>query len=252
MPSLYGEGTSASAIYAYAGNDPVNHSDSNGHKDPDSGGEISGVTDSGFSLFSSLFGDGGTRSGNPDTGGVGNDSYSRSAQERGQDRDAKSLQNDFADRINKTIEDSFEYQMRRKSEDFERHPLAHIAKTVSESAIALGPRAGAIGEATILGIEVKALSNATKIHGNSLLSEKPTYGYKVVDMDTGEILKIGQTSAVPPTSRYSRSFYRDNNARMDLGTEATSKEAARDWEHFELRSYYDQNGKLPTLNKGFR
>ncbi len=63
--------------YAYAGNDPINGSDPNGHKDPDSGGEISErkTTEQGFppgtdiSALNSFF------PGNPYTGGVGNDNW---------------------------------------------------------------------------------------------------------------------------------------------------------------------------------
>jgi Papain fold toxin 1, glutamine deamidase len=63
--------------YAYAGNDPINHSDSNGHKDPDSGGEISTrqaieqvfPPGSDLSALNSYF------PGNPYTGGVGNDNW---------------------------------------------------------------------------------------------------------------------------------------------------------------------------------
>jgi RHS repeat-associated protein len=50
--------------YAYAGDDPINHSDPNGHKDPDSGGERSGSR--------GHRGNGQGHNGNPNTGGVGN------------------------------------------------------------------------------------------------------------------------------------------------------------------------------------
>jgi RHS repeat-associated protein len=56
--------------YAYAGNDPINKTDPFGHKDPDSGGEISGVT-SQADYDNSQSGGTLTRSGNPTTGGVG-------------------------------------------------------------------------------------------------------------------------------------------------------------------------------------
>jgi hypothetical protein len=99
--------------------------------------------------------------------------------------------------------------------------------------------------------EVSVTSAPKKVHGNSLLSDKPTYGYNLVDSTTGELLKKGQTSAKPPSSRYSGSFYDENNASMNLGTEATSKAAAKAWENHELKGIFNQTGKLPPMNKGF-
>ena len=83
-----------------------------------------------------------------------------------------------------------------------------------------------------------------KVHGNSLESEKPTYGYYLVDATTGDLLKKGQTGASPPSSRYSGKFYDRNNATMNLATEATSKPAAKAWENYELRTIFNETGKL--------
>jgi RHS repeat-associated protein len=98
-------------------------------------------------------------------------------------------------------------------------------------------------------------SNVTpnaKVHGNSLNSPKPTVGYVARNRTTEEVLKFGETSATPPTSRYPSSWYERNNARMDVGTAATSKPAAKAWQNHEIRTYEKTYGRLPSLNKGYQ
>ena len=72
--------------YAYASNDPVNGSDPNGHKDPDSGGERTGVVDSSTAdrvVNGDIFvSDALPRAGNPTTGGVGDYSVNSDLAER--------------------------------------------------------------------------------------------------------------------------------------------------------------------------
>jgi RHS repeat-associated protein len=97
-----------------------------------------------------------------------------------------------------------------------------------------------------------SLSGPKTIHGNSLLSEKPTVGYKLTCTICGQTQKFGETSASPPSARYSGVYYERNNLRMDEGTAATSKQPAKSWQHYEIRQYLDQNGHLPPMNKNFQ
>jgi hypothetical protein len=48
----------------------------------------------------------------------------------------------------------------------------------------------------------------TAVHGNSLLSTKPTWGYKLFSQD-GTFLKNGITNKVIPQSRYTKAFMSD-------------------------------------------
>jgi hypothetical protein len=100
----------------------------------------------------------------------------------------------------------------------------------------------------LAGVQNTPLSK--KVHGNSLASQKPTVGYSLKCTICGEIQKFGQTSATKPTDRYSRGYYQRNNLKMDEGTAATSKRAARAWETQEIRSYVNQYGHLPPMNRG--
>ena len=49
-------------------------------------------------------------------------------------------------------------------------------------------------------------------HGNSLSDPRTNYGYALVDRDTNEILKFGET--IHPTTRYSQNYLDTNNAKM--------------------------------------
>ena len=55
---------------------------------------------------------------------------------------------------------------------------------------------------------------ATESHGNSLSDPRTNYGYVLVDKDTNEILKFGET--LYPETRYSKSYLEQNNAVMKL------------------------------------
>ena len=62
---------------------------------------------------------------------------------------------------------------------------------------------------------------ATGSHGNSLSDPRTNYGYVLVDKDTNEILKFGET--LYPETRYSKSYLEQNNAVMKV-LESGSKE----------------------------
>ena len=91
-----------------------------------------------------------------------------------------------------------------------------------------------------------------KVHGNSLDSDKPTVGYTIVDVNTGNVIRIGETSATPPSKRYTGAWYERNNATMNVGTEATAKPYAKAWQTNEIRAYVERIGRLPPLNKGYQ
>ena len=65
-----------------------------------------------------------------------------------------------------------------------------------------------------MGIPETALNSPTSSHGNSLSDPRTNYGYVLVDRDTGEILKFGET--LNPDTRYSQSFLNNNNATMKI------------------------------------
>ncbi|MFZ4414054.1 MAG: hypothetical protein ACOYOV_13300 [Bacteroidales bacterium] len=67
----------------------------------------------------------------------------------------------------------------------------------------------------------------TTVHGNSLLSNKPTWGYKLFSQD-GTFLKNGITSAVKAESRYTKAFMSDKV--MFEKTLFPNRAAAYKWE----------------------
>ena len=88
---------------------------------------------------------------------------------------------------------------------------------------------------------------ATGSHGNSLSDPRTNYGYVLVDKDTNEILKFGET--LYPETRYSKSYLEQNNAVMKV-LESGSKEYIHNWQH-DLNMYFKSRyGDFPSLNKG--
>ncbi len=86
------------------------------------------------------------------------------------------------------------------------------------------------------------------VHGNSLQCDKTNYGYKLVDEDTGEIKKFGES--IKGMKRYAKKFYNKTNTRMDILTSSTKAEVHL-WQHNQIVNYYNQYGKLPPFNKSF-
>ena len=89
----------------------------------------------------------------------------------------------------------------------------------------------------------------TRIHGNSLLTPKPTVGYALTDRINGDVLKYGETTN--SMSRYSRSYLDSIGARMDILTEPMAKWAAKGWETFKIMEHEALNGMRPILNNGY-
>lgn len=88
---------------------------------------------------------------------------------------------------------------------------------------------------------------STGSHGNSLSDPRINYGYALVDKDTNEILKFGET--LYPDTRYSKNYLEQNNAVMKV-LESGSKDYIHDWQHTMNMYFKDKYGNFPTLNKG--
>jgi RHS repeat-associated protein len=247
-PTLPGVGTNR---YAYAGNDPVNKVDANGHS---------------FSL-SGLLGD------HP------NDNERDSWLERQASRlesHARSMADEYGGKeyTHGAYEDLMKYAAEYRSykgvsyevleEQNNKELLGQVAAGIVGASGARLP-GGNAGRFETSRLEVEARRRATgvqnaepqgpagrKVHANSMLTEKPTVGYKLVCTICGEVQKAGgQTTANPPTNRYPRSFYQKNDLRMDAGTSPTWKESAKAWETHEIKSYVETYGHMPPMNKSF-
>jgi RHS repeat-associated protein len=247
-PTLPGVGTNR---YAYAGNDPVNKADANGHS---------------FSL-SGLLGD------HP------NDRERDSWLERQASRlesHARAMADEYGGKeyTHGAYEDLMKYAAEYRSykgvsyevleEQNNKELLGQVAAGIVGASGARLPGGNARRFETSR-LEVEARRRATgvqnaepqgpagrKVHANSMLTEKPTVGYKLVCTICGEVQKPGgQTTANPPSQRYTGAFYERNNLKMDVGTLPTSKESAKAWETHEIKSYVETYGHMPPMNKSF-
>jgi hypothetical protein len=107
--------------------------------------------------------------------------------------------------------------------------------------LAAVPIAGIIGDAYKAGKLVKNAERTldaidkvkdieNKVHGNSLLSERATWGYKLFSND-GTFLKNGITSCGIPENRYTKYFMSDKN--MPILYEFPNRYEAWKWERQE-------------------
>ena len=64
---------------------------------------------------------------------------------------------------------------------------------------------------------------------------RTNYGYVLVDKDTNEILKFGET--LYPETRYSKSYLEQNNAVMKV-LESGSKEYIHYWQ-YDMNKYFE-------------
>lgn len=88
-------------------------------------------------------------------------------------------------------------------------------------------------------------NTTTGSHGNSLSNPNTNYGYSLVDKDSGEILKFGET--IYPNTRYTQEFLDKNNATMKI-LDCGSKEYIHNWQ-YDMNSYYKwKYGSYPPLN----
>ena len=95
---------------------------------------------------------------------------------------------------------------------------------------------------------VDTAKTAKKIHGNSLKTTKETIGYALTKIDTGEIMKYGETTR--GMKRYPNKFYIENNVEM-VPLAHGSKYDMHYWQHNKILEYYNQYGHRPPWNKSF-
>ena len=128
--------------------------------------------------------------------------------------------------------------------------------------LAEGDVAGAIensGDALISGIFTQSsyksavqLKPASKIqqkpiHGNSLKCPRTNYGYKLVDKNTGQLIKYGET--IHPKTRYTQKYLNENNFEIVIMRQG-SKVDIHNWQHQQILDYKAANGgQRPPLNK---
>ncbi len=104
---------------------------------------------------------------------------------------------------------------------------------------------GAIGSASVGGGR-QVGSAPVKINGNSLDYPGKSWGYSLRDLNTGEIMKYGES--IRPDQRYSRAFLRDNNVELQKEMVGTKRESHA-WQHEQIKNYSDAYGYRPRLNK---
>ncbi|MBE5871743.1 MAG: hypothetical protein E7294_10865 [Lachnospiraceae bacterium] len=95
-----------------------------------------------------------------------------------------------------------------------------------------------------MGIETSE-KTSTGTHGNSLSDSRTNYGYALVDQDTNEILKFGET--LYPDSRYSKKFLNESNAKMIIMEEGTKIDIHL-WQHDMNEYYFGKYDEYPPLN----
>ena len=96
-----------------------------------------------------------------------------------------------------------------------------------------------------LGIE-SPVKSSSGTHGNSLSDPRTNYGYVLIDENTKEILKFGET--IHPDTRYSKKYLKDIHAKMII-LETGSKREIHEWQH-GLNEYYKKKyNEYPPLNK---
>ncbi len=76
---------------------------------------------------------------------------------------------------------------------------------------------------------------------------RTNYGYALVDKDTNEILKFGET--IHPSTRYSQTYLDANNARMVI-IEQGNKLDIHLWQHDMNEYFFYKYNEYPMLNSG--
>ena len=84
------------------------------------------------------------------------------------------------------------------------------------------------------------------IHGNSLNTTKEAVGYALVNIETNEIMKYGETTM--GMKRYTKKFYAENNVRMDIIVYGSKREM-HFWQHDRILEYTNKYNKRPPWNK---
>jgi len=93
----------------------------------------------------------------------------------------------------------------------------------------------------------KAAGETAKVHGNSLQSTKTNYLYQLVDRDSGQLLKYGES--LTPDTRYSKTFLDKINANLEKIASGTKQEIHQ-LQNQNILEYKSLNGgSRPPLNK---
>ncbi len=87
----------------------------------------------------------------------------------------------------------------------------------------------ALGLMFITGKTGPKVGKTPKVHGNSLSSSRPTWGYKLYEKESGKFLKNGITSKVNPERRYTKSFM--NNKEMKKIGPFPNRRQTYEWEY---------------------
>ena len=127
----------------------------------------------------------------------------------------------------------------------------YLAWDVAATAIPFVP-----GSYTAKGLKVASKSDdvidtvktvkKVKIHNNSLKTTKSAQGYALVNKNTKNILKFGETTR--GSKRYSKKYLNSINAEMKF-LDSGSKYDMHLWQHDMIRYYEGKYGKRPPLNK---
>ncbi|MBB1646775.1 DUF6443 domain-containing protein [Sphingobacterium sp. UME9] len=111
-----------------------------------------------------------------------------------------------------------------------RFAIRSLAKEVPlmPGAMRLAAEGGELGVINVANTSANLVEQAA-VHGNSLKSLKPTWGYKLYSAD-GTFLKNGITSALKAESRYTKSFMSDKYMEKIL---FPNRKAAYEWEFIQ-------------------
>ena len=88
---------------------------------------------------------------------------------------------------------------------------------------------------------------ASKIHGNSLSSNKINYGYQLIDKNNN-IVKYGESKN--PLTRYSQKWLDENGYRVQIKVAGT-KRGVHEWQHDMIVNYAIISGARPRRNYSF-
>ncbi|STQ89885.1 Cell wall-associated polypeptide CWBP200 [Iodobacter fluviatilis] len=94
----------------------------------------------------------------------------------------------------------------------------------------------------------KPANKSDGTHGNCLTSDRKAVGYELRDINSGKIVKYGETTELNPSDRYSRTEYENMNARMFVVKRGTKCEMHK-WQHEKILAYKaTHNGERPIYN----
>ena len=86
---------------------------------------------------------------------------------------------------------------------------------------------------------------ASKIHGNSLASNKINYGYQLIDKNNN-VVKYGESKN--PLTRYSQKWLDEHGYKVQIKVAGT-KRGVHEWQHYMIENYTLISGGRPELNR---